>query len=77
MKDDVVRRELQTLEDHNEIAKATLSSLNLPGAIEALETPTGIPPGLAAKMDSIKKENGPSLITDRIFVLIPSPPLFL
>jgi hypothetical protein len=35
---------------------STLSSMNLPGAIEALETPSGIPQALEEKRKSVQSE---------------------
>jgi len=37
---------------------ATLSSLNLPGALQALEKPLGIPPGLASHAEEIRQCKG-------------------
>nr|POE52045.1 ph-response regulator protein pala/rim20 [Quercus suber] len=45
-----------------------LSSLNLPGSLQALEKPLGLPPGLASHADEIRQANGvqrlQSTITD-------------
>lgn len=35
-----------------------LSSLNLPGSLQALEKPLGLPPGLASHADEIRQSNG-------------------
>jgi programmed cell death 6-interacting protein len=43
--------------------------MNLPGAIEALETPTGIPQALQDKMNIVKKEGGAGLILEQIEAL--------
>eukprot|EP01111_Echinosteliopsis_oligospora_P012082 TRINITY_DN4104_c0_g2_i1.p1 TRINITY_DN4104_c0_g2~~TRINITY_DN4104_c0_g2_i1.p1 ORF type:complete len:792 (-),score=268.84 TRINITY_DN4104_c0_g2_i1:83-2458(-) len=64
MRNDLVRKEIANLEDHNEIAKATLSSLNLPGAIEAIDNPEGIPPALSTKMQTVSSENGPDMVNE-------------
>ena len=36
----------------------TLSSLNLPGSLQALEKPLGLPPGLASHADEVRQANG-------------------
>ena len=36
----------------------TLSSLNLPGSLQALEKPLGLPPGLASHAEDIRQSNG-------------------
>lgn len=36
----------------------TLSSLNLPGSLQALEKPLGLPPGLASHAEEIRQANG-------------------
>uniref|UniRef100_A0A6B2KXP0 BRO1 domain-containing protein n=1 Tax=Arcella intermedia TaxID=1963864 RepID=A0A6B2KXP0_9EUKA len=46
------------VEDQNSIAKSALYEMNLPGALEALETPHGIPLSLLKKMELVKKDSG-------------------
>ena len=36
----------------------TLSSLNLPGSLQALEKPLGLPPGLASHAEEVRQSNG-------------------
>ena len=39
-----------------------LQSLNLPGSIEAVEAPVGLPPSLLNKAAELRAENGPNRI---------------
>jgi programmed cell death 6-interacting protein len=39
---------------------STLQSLNLPGSIQALEAPIGLPPSLLKKAEEVKTERGPA-----------------
>jgi ALIX V-shaped domain binding to HIV len=38
---------------------STLQSLNLPGSIQALEAPIGLPPSLLKKAEEVRTERGP------------------
>ncbi|PNS19516.1 pH-response regulator protein palA/RIM20 [Sphaceloma murrayae] len=49
----VQRFEALTLHIHE-----TMQSLNLPGSLQALEKPLGLPPGLAAHAQEIRQQNG-------------------
>lgn len=44
----------------------TLRSLNLPGALEALEKPIGLPPSLLKKAEEVRLESGPEKIESSI-----------
>ena len=46
----VVRSELDNIEDHNNLVKSSLCSMNLPGALLALDNPTGIPPQVTQRI---------------------------
>lgn len=46
------------LEALTQLIHQTLSSLNLPGSLQALEKPLGLPPGLASHADEIRQANG-------------------
>ncbi|GAM29306.1 hypothetical protein SAMD00019534_124820 [Acytostelium subglobosum LB1] len=61
-KEQILKKELDNIKYHGENAKATLLSMNLPGAIEALEI--GVPKALQEKMDLVKSERGVEMITD-------------
>ncbi|EGG16375.1 ALG-2 interacting protein X [Cavenderia fasciculata] len=61
-KEQLIKKELENIKYHNESAKATLLSMNLPGAIEALEI--GIPKALQEKMDLVKSERGVETVSD-------------
>lgn len=39
-----------------------MRSLNLPGALEALEKPVGLPPSLLKKAEEVRSEDGPARI---------------
>lgn len=58
-KDTFVRDEIATRrEELDGIATTTLQSLNLPGSLQALEQPVGLPPSLLRKSDEIRSEGG-------------------
>ena len=46
------------LEDLTQRMHETLSNLNLPGSLQALEKPLGLPPGLASHAEDIRQSNG-------------------
>jgi len=68
-KDSLVRNEIRQIDEQNQIAIGSLSSMQLPGAIEALETPIGIPKTLQDKVNSIRQEGGIRLINELIETL--------
>lgn len=47
----------------------TLASMNLPGAIEALETPTGVPQAIEEKRKQVSAEGGAKLILELVDTL--------
>ncbi|KAL0565208.1 pH-response regulator protein palA/rim20, partial [Marasmius crinis-equi] len=56
----LLQDELVTVADQaRENAERTLQELNLPGALEALERPVGLPPSLLKKVEEVRLENGP------------------
>lgn len=68
-KDTLVRNELKAIDENNQIALATLSSMNLPGAIEAMEVSPGIPETLKGNMKVLKSEGGVRLIIEQLDVI--------
>jgi len=65
-KDTLMRGLSRQIDENNQLAIATLSSLNLPGAIEALETNKtgGIPPSMQEKINNFRKEGGIKLVLE-------------
>ncbi|KAL1921126.1 uncharacterized protein VTP21DRAFT_10842 [Calcarisporiella thermophila] len=58
-RDRVVKEELiKEAEDLNSLCHSTLQSLNLPGALQALEQPVGLPPSLYAKANQVRADGG-------------------
>eukprot|EP00727_Mastigamoeba_balamuthi_P012463 m51a1_g784 hypothetical protein (833) ;mRNA; f:621190-624073 len=57
-KDELVRAEIKTIEDYNNVVKTALTTMNLPGAIEALEAPSGVPQSLLDKCKTVRAEGG-------------------
>ncbi|EGC38045.1 hypothetical protein DICPUDRAFT_149310 [Dictyostelium purpureum] len=53
-KEQLLRKELDNIEFHNQSARASLLSMGLPGSIEALEV--GVPKALQEKMDILRNE---------------------
>lgn len=60
-KEQLLRKEMDNIDYHNQTAKASLLSMGLPGSIEAQEM--GIPKALQEKMDLVRSEKGISNIT--------------
>ena len=50
------------LENLNTRIHDLLRSLNLPGSLQALEKPLGLPPGLVSHAEEIRQQNGPSRV---------------
>eukprot|EP01117_Protostelium_nocturnum_P017320 TRINITY_DN7038_c0_g1_i1.p1 TRINITY_DN7038_c0_g1~~TRINITY_DN7038_c0_g1_i1.p1 ORF type:complete len:805 (+),score=310.62 TRINITY_DN7038_c0_g1_i1:178-2592(+) len=67
-KDGLIRNELQVLDEQNQLAIGSLASMNLPGAIQALES-SGIPSSLREKMESVRREGGAGWISEQIDTL--------
>lgn len=65
-KDTLVRNEQRSIEEQTQLAIGSLSSMNLPGAIEALEAPNGIPSGLEDKRKTVTNEGGAKLILELV-----------
>ncbi|KAG7089614.1 hypothetical protein E1B28_011280 [Marasmius oreades] len=55
IQDELVTVSLQVQEED----ERTLQELNLPGSLEALERPVGLPPSLLKKVEEVRLENGP------------------
>eukprot|EP01119_Soliformovum_irregulare_P009995 TRINITY_DN2416_c0_g1_i1.p1 TRINITY_DN2416_c0_g1~~TRINITY_DN2416_c0_g1_i1.p1 ORF type:complete len:831 (-),score=256.75 TRINITY_DN2416_c0_g1_i1:39-2456(-) len=68
-KDQLLRDDFRQIEELNQLAIGSLSSMNLPGAIEALESPSGVPAPLLEKMKTVKSEGGARLILDFVDTL--------
>ncbi|KAL7416997.1 BRO1-like domain-containing protein [Mrakia frigida] len=49
-------------EEVDEIAASTLQSLNLPGALQAVERPMGLPPSLLGMAEEVRRERGPERV---------------
>jgi programmed cell death 6-interacting protein len=66
-KESLVREELRRIDEHNQLVIGSLASMNLPGAIQALEsTGSTIPPALKDKMDIARKEGAARLVIEQI-----------
>ncbi|KAH8092591.1 pH-response regulator [Cristinia sonorae] len=50
----------------DDVVTETLRSLNLPGSLEALEKPIGLPPSLLKKAEEVRLEKGPERIESSI-----------
>lgn len=58
-KDAFIREEIELKrEELDGLASSTLQSLDLPGSLQALEQPAGLPPTLMRKSDEIRSEGG-------------------
>ncbi|CAL1716692.1 unnamed protein product [Somion occarium] len=66
-RDDLIKGEVREwAQRSNDAAIATLRSLNLPAALEALEKPIGLPPSLLKKAEEVRAENGPAQVESSI-----------
>jgi hypothetical protein len=52
----LVRNESRVVEEQNEVARRSLASMSLPGAVLALENPGGLPPQIAQIAELIRSE---------------------
>jgi len=68
-KDTLVRDEMKGIDEQNQLAIGMLASMNLPGAIEALETPSGVPQAIEQKRVEMQKEGGAKLILELVDTL--------
>jgi len=58
-KDSFVREEIEMKrEELDSLAASALQSLNLPGSLQALEQPVGLPPSLLRKSEEVQSEGG-------------------
>jgi programmed cell death 6-interacting protein len=55
---------MAAIDEHNDMLKGTLASLGLPGALDALDTPTGVPQALAQKAERVRSRGGVNLLLD-------------
>ncbi|KAF9267708.1 BRO1-domain-containing protein [Marasmius fiardii PR-910] len=55
IQDEIIAVSLHAREE----VERTLQELNLPGSLEALERPVGLPPSLLKKVEEVRLENGP------------------
>ena len=58
MRDEIVSKK----EEVDQIAASTLQSLNLPGALQAVERPMGLPPSLLGMAEEVRRERGPERV---------------
>lgn len=58
MKASLVRTEISRIEEANGIARSSLSSMGLPGSLQAFESPTGIPQSLLDKVHILQSRGG-------------------
>lgn len=65
-KAELLRNLSAELDKNNSNTKKALNSMGLPGAIEALETPHGIPLSLLQKMQHVKKEGGSAFLNEQL-----------
>jgi len=49
---------LAACDDHNDLLKATLASLSLPGALDALDNPKGVPAPLIERANEVRRNGG-------------------
>ncbi|KAJ3329813.1 Rhophilin, Rho GTPase binding protein [Blyttiomyces sp. JEL0837] len=61
-KDGLVRAEIGRLEEADGFCQSTLVSLNLPGSLEAVENPAGIPQAVLTKAREIKDAGGAAFL---------------
>lgn len=57
-RDETVQKIVSELEGLTSEIHATLQSLNLPGSLQALEKPLGLPPGLVSHAEEIRQQRG-------------------
>mmetsp|Transcript_65850 Transcript_65850/g.99285 ORF Transcript_65850/g.99285 Transcript_65850/m.99285 type:complete len:804 (-) Transcript_65850:15-2426(-) len=55
-----------SVEENDRLAKGTLSSMNLPDALQALEKPQGIPDAIRARVQQLKQMNGAERLNSMI-----------
>jgi programmed cell death 6-interacting protein len=65
-KSEMLREITKEVENHNETVKNALSSMGLPGAIQATENPYTIPQSLIEKMKVVQSEGGLKFLEDQI-----------
>jgi len=68
-KAELIRETVKVVEEQANVAKGLLNSLGLPGALEAFETPTGIPPALQHNMATVRQEGGVKMLMEQIELL--------
>jgi programmed cell death 6-interacting protein len=49
---------MAAIDEHNDMLKGTLASLGLPGSLDALDNPRGVPPALAQRADAVRSRGG-------------------
>ncbi|KAB8606209.1 hypothetical protein FH972_025840 [Carpinus fangiana] len=59
-RDDTINSVINELEGLTQRVHELMSSLNLPGSLQALEKPLGLPPGLVSHAEEIRQQNGPN-----------------
>ena len=59
-RDQKVGNTVEELENLNSRIHGLLHSLNLPGSLQALEKPLGLPPGLVSHAEEVRQQNGPT-----------------
>lgn len=69
-KDALVSQLCAKLQEQAELAHSTLASLRLPGSIQALEQPIGLPPNLAQRNKEVREAGGPTYLRNRYAALI-------
>lgn len=57
-KDQIINGVIEELESLNTRVHDLLRSLNLPGSLQAIEKPLGLPPGLVSHAEDIRQQNG-------------------
>jgi programmed cell death 6-interacting protein len=53
---------MAAIDEHNDMLKGTLASLGLPGSLDALDNPRGLPPALAQRAEAVRNRNGVALL---------------
>jgi programmed cell death 6-interacting protein len=53
---------MSAVDEHNDLLKGTLASLNLPGSLDALDNPRGMPKALAQRANEVRNRNGVALL---------------
>eukprot|EP01103_Thecamoeba_quadrilineata_P000163 TRINITY_DN10131_c0_g1_i1.p1 TRINITY_DN10131_c0_g1~~TRINITY_DN10131_c0_g1_i1.p1 ORF type:complete len:834 (+),score=215.16 TRINITY_DN10131_c0_g1_i1:95-2596(+) len=65
-KAELVRKEMNEVETHDQLANSVLANLDITSAIQALESPTGIPQDLQEKIYNLQKAGGSHKLAENL-----------